>query len=346
MKPRFWLGSVVFLLLFVHGAASNAQTPSSSGYRVVRKFALGGEGGWDYLAIDSQSRRLYVSRSTHVMVIDADSGIVVGDIPNTPGVHGVALVPTVKRGFTSNGRDSSVTVFDLGSLDVLDSIRVGENPDAILYDPASERVFTFNARSRDATAIDAKTGRVAGTVNLGGRPEFAVADGLGRIYVNLEDSSQVATFRSRELNIEARWPLAPGEGPTGMAMDRDHKRLFIGCSNKLLVVMDSDDGRVVATLPIGSGVDGTAFDSQESLVFSSNGDGTLTVIGEDTPDRYRVLDNVITQRGARTLALDPKTHRIFLATAEFGPAPPPTADRPHPRPSIVPGTFALLVVGK
>jgi DNA-binding beta-propeller fold protein YncE len=346
MKPSRWFGSVLFLLLFLQGAALHAQTPSSSGYRLVQKITLGGEGGWDCLTLDSQSRRLYISRSTHVMVIDADSGKVVGDIPNTPGVHDVALVPVVGRGFTSNGRDSSVTVFDLQTLEVLNHVPVGKNPDAILYDPASGRVFAFNGMSRDATAIDAKTGKVAGTVGLDGRPEFAEADGLGRIYVNLEDSSQVATLKSRELKIESRWPLAPGEEPTGMAMDREHKRLFIGCSNKLMVVMDSDNGHVVTTVPIGSGVDATAFDPQESLVFSSNGDGTLTVIREDTPDQFRVLENVITQRGARTMTLDPKTHRIFLVTADFGPTPAPTADRPHPRPSIVPGSFVLLVFGK
>lgn len=338
--------SLVICLFLLPGAVLHAQSPSSSGYHLLQKITLGGEGGWDYLLLDSKSRRLYISRSSHVMVVDADSGKIVGDIPNTAGVHGIALVPEMGKGFTSNGRDSTVTVFDLKTLKVLSQIPVGKNPDAIIYDPSSKRVFTFNGTSHDSTAIDARSGTVAGTIALDGRPESGVADEHGRIYVNLEDKSEVIAFDSRKLNIEARWPLAPGEEPTGMAMDRKHKRLFIGCANKQMAVVDTQSGHVVTTLPIGDGVDATAFDPKSNLAFSSNGDGTLTVIHEDAPDKFSVLDNVATQRGARTMTLDTKTHRIFTVTAEFGPPPAPTAERPHPRPSIVPGSFALLIFGK
>jgi YVTN family beta-propeller protein len=296
--------------------------------------------------MDSNTGRLYISRSTHVMVVDAESGKVIGDIPNTNGVHGIALVPELNKGFTSNGRDSTVSIFDLKTLKVLSQVAVGKNPDAIIYDPASKRIFTFNGASKDATAIDAKSGTVVGTVALNGRPEFAVSDEKGRIYVNLEDKSELVRFDSQKLNVEMSWPLAPGEEPSGLAIDRKHRRLFSVCSNKTLVVMNADDGHLITTLPIGSGVDAAAFDPENNMIFSSNGDGTLTVIREDSPDKYRVMENIATQKGARTLALDDKTHRIYLVSADFGPPPAPTAERPRPRPSIVPGTFSLLIVGK
>ncbi len=344
MGIRTWLSAAVPFIL--QSAILCAQTPPQSGYHLLQRIKLGGDGGWDYLTLDVSTRRLFIARSTHVMVVDADSGKVVGDISNTPGVHGVALAPELGRGFTSNGRDSSVTVFDLATFGTLARVAVGQNPDAILFDPTSNRVFAFNGRSRDATSIDARSLKVDATIPLDGRPEFAVADGRGRIYVNLEDRSQVAELNSRALTVEARWPLAPGEEPTGLALDREHQRLFIGCSNKLMVVMDAVNGRVVTTLPIGSGVDGTGFDPGENLAFSSNGDGTLTVIREETPTQYRVLDTVTTQRGARTMTVDPATHRVLLVSADFASTPAPTADRPHPRPTVVPGSFVLLIVGK
>jgi YVTN family beta-propeller protein len=323
-----------------------AQTKPSSGYHLARKVTLGGEGGWDYLTLEAKARRLYISRSSHVMVLDADSGQMVGDIPNTAGVHGIAVVSELNRGFTSNGRDSTVTVFDLKTLRVLKQISVGKNPDAIIYDPASKRIFTFNGTSRDATVIDAKSETIVGAMPLDGRPEFAVSDGKGRVYVNLEDKSVVAALDSRRLTVEARWPLAPGEEPTGIAMDRQHRRLFVGCANRLMVVMNADNGQIITSLPIGSGVDATAFDSEMNLAFSSNGDGTLTVIHEDSPGKFRVIQDVVTQKGARTMALDSKTHRIYLVTAAFGPPPAPTPERPRPRPSLVPGSFTLLVVSR
>jgi DNA-binding beta-propeller fold protein YncE len=319
---------------------------SDSGYHVTKKLKVGGEGFWDYLNVDSDARRLYISRGTHVMVLDADTLEPVGDIPDTQGVHGIALAPEVGRGFTSNGRANSVTIFDLKTLKVLGEVKTGQNPDAIVYDRASRRVFTFNGRSGDSTAIDAAGGTVAGTIVLGGRPEFAVADGKGRVYANLEDKSMVVAIDSQKLTVDSRWPLAPGEEPSGMAMDRDHRRLFSGCHNKMMVVMDADSGKVVATPAIGEGVDANAFDPGTGLAFSSNGDGTLTVVHEDSPDKYTVLDNVPTQRGARTMALDLKTHNVYLVTAEFGPRPEPTADQPRPRPPMVPGSFTVLVVGR
>jgi YVTN family beta-propeller protein len=250
------------------------------------------------------------------------------------------------RGFTSNGRDNSVSVFDLKSLKVLSKIPVGKNPDAIIYDPASGRVFTFNGGSNDTTAIDAKKGVVDGTIALEGRPEFAVADERGDVFVNIEDKSQLVEINSKKLNIENRWSLAPCEEPSGLTMDRKHKRLFSACSNKLLAVVNADTGKVITTVPIGQGVDAAGFDAETNTAFSSNGDGTLTVIHEDSPDKFSVVENASTQRGARTMALDEKTHRVYLVTSDFGAPPPATAERPHPRPSMVPGSFTLLVFGK
>lgn len=346
MKNSIWRYLYTSLFLSFLIISLSAQVPAQSGYHVIKKITLGGDGGWDYLTVDSHEHRLYISRSSHVMIVDIDSGKVVGDIPDTPGVHGIALVPELNKGFISNGRASTVTIFDLKTLKVLNQVAVGKNPDAIIYDPSSKRIFTFNGASNDATAIDAVSGTVAGTIPLAGRPEFAVADERGRIYVNLEDKSEIVELDSQKLAVETRWPLAPGEEPSGLAMDRKHRRLFAVCANKMMAVLNADNGHLITTLPIGSGVDAAAFDTETNLIFSSNGDGTLTVIHEDAPDKYRVIKTVATQKGARTLALDPQTHRIFLVSAEFGPPPAPTPDRPHPRPSIVPGSFALIIVGK
>lgn len=347
MRPLMRLGLSVLLLLVFQCAVARAQQPKSpSGYHVINRFKLGGEGGWDYLTFDAKGGRLFISRSTHVMVVDAERGTVLGDIPDTQGVHGIALVEELGKGYTSNGRTSSVTVFDLKTLKVLKQIPVGKNPDAIIYDATSKRVFTMNGASNDATAIDTKTDTVAGTIPLDGRPEFAVSDEHGHVFVNLEDKSSVVEFDPSKLSVLARWPIAPGEEPSGLAIDRKHSRLFSTGANKTLVVLDAQTGKVVTTLPIGGGVDAAGFDPETGLAFSSNGDGTLTVIHEDSPDKFTVVENVATQRGARTLALDTKTHRVYLVTAEFGPPPAPTPERPRPRPSIVAGTFTLLVVGR
>jgi DNA-binding beta-propeller fold protein YncE len=322
-----------------------SQGPQRPPYHVVDRIPLAGEGGWDYLTVDVAARRLYVSRSTHVAVIDIDRDSVVGDIPNTAGVHGIAIAADLGRGFTSNGRDSTVTIFDLKTLAPLSTVVVtGRNPDAIAYDRVSQRVFTFNGGSANATALDARTGAVVGTITLGGKPEFAVSDGRGRMYVNIEDKSEVVAFDPRTLAVQAHWPLAPCEEPTGLAIDRPHRRLFAVCGNRMMAVLDADQGRVLATLPIGGGTDGAAFDSTTQLAFSSNGEGTVTVVREESPDSFRVVETDSTQRGARTIALDPKTHRIYMTTAQFGPPPAPTPDRPRPRPSIIPGSVTVLVL--
>jgi len=314
-------------------------------YHLLKKVVLGGEGFWDYLICDSQARRVYISRGTHVMVVDADTYAVVGDIPGTEGVHGIAVAPEFGRGFTSDGRTNTVTIFDLKTLKVLGTAPTGEGPDAIVYDPVSKRVFTLNGHAGTATAIDAATGKPLGDVTLGGRPEYAAVDGKGHVYNNLEDKSELIQIDAQNLKVTATWPLAPCESPSGLAMDQDHRRLFAGCHNGVMAVMDADSGKVLATPKIGQGVDANRFDPETQLAFSSNGDGTLTIVHEDSPDTFTPLASVSTQRGARTMALDLKTHNVFLVTAEFGPPPAPTAEHPHPRPQAIPGSFTLLVFG-
>jgi DNA-binding beta-propeller fold protein YncE len=332
--------TLVTLVLVTSGLAAAA------GYHVVKSYTLGGNGGWDYLTLDNNSNRLYISRSTHVIVIHADSGRVVGDIPNTPGVHGIALAPEFGRGFVSNGGEGTVTVFDLKSLKELNKIKVGDNPDAIFDDTAINWVCTFNGRSNDVTAIDAAKGEVMGTIKVDGKPEFAVSDEKGEIFVNIEDKSELMALDPNKLEVKARWPLAPCDEPTGLAIDRKNRRLFSGCSNKLMAIVDADTGKVISTLPIGSGVDAAAFDPESALAFASCGEGVLTIVHEDSPGKFSVAENVATKRGARTMALDPVGHRIFLVTAEFGPPPASTAAQPHPRPAILPDSFVVLVVGK
>jgi len=335
--------AIVFLLGLTW--ASSAEGQGSQRFKVVHRALLGGEGGWDCLTVDAPTGRLFISHSTKVQVLDVKTDSIVGEISDTPGIHGVALAPEFHRGFTSNGRDSSVTVFDLRTLAVQQRIKLpARNPDAIAYDPVSKRVFAFCGGSAVVIAIDAATGSIAGSVPLSGKPEFADDDMKGGMYVNLEDSSAVLAFDTRSLRVLGRWAIAPGTEPSGLAIDLDHHRVFSACANQKLVVLDTDRGRVVSVVPIGQGVDGLAFDPARQLIFSSNGDGTLTVIHEDSPDRYTVVENATTQLGARTLALDLTTGSVYLPTAEFGPPPPPTPDRPHPRGSVKPGTFVILTV--
>ena len=317
------------------------------GYHVATTYKVGGDGGWDYLTTDADARRIFISRGTHVMVVDADSGKSVGDIPDTQGVHGVALAPDLGRGFTSNGREGTVTIFDIKTLAVISKVKAGENPDAILYDPATKRVFTFNGRSQDSTAIDGASGKVLGTIKLDGKPEFAASDAKGEIFVNIEDKSELVAIDPNKLEVKSKWPLAPCTEPSGLSIDRKNRRLFVGCDNKMMAVVDADSGKVLATPAIGEGVDATTFDPETGLAFAScGGDGVLTVVKEDAPDKFSVAENVTTQKGARTLALDAKTHNVFVVTAQFGARPAATADNPHPRPAIVPDSFVVLVVGK
>lgn len=350
MKRAMWqqylLGVLLSFFLAVPIVCAGVTSPQSAHYHLIKKITLGGSGGWDYLALDSQARRLYISHGTHVIVLNPDTYQQIGEIPNTPGVHGVALAPDLGRGFVSDGRANAVTIFNLKTLKVLGKVKTtGENPDCIVYDPASRRVFTFNGRSSNSTVIDAATGKVIGTIDLGGRPEFAVADGRGMIYNNLEDKSEELAIDTHTLAIKSRWPLAPCQHPSGLAIDTEHRRLFAGCHNEMMAVMDADTGKVLATPPIGPGVDANRYDPGTGLAFSSNGgNGTLTVVREVSPSQFTVIQNAATERGARTMALDLKTHRIFLVTAQFGPRPAPTAAHPHPRPNIVPGSFTLLVL--
>jgi len=281
------------------------------------------------------------------MVVDVDSGALVGDIPNTNGVHGIAIASDLDKGFISDGRDNNVTIFDVKTLKVLGTTPSGKNPDAIIYDPISKRIFAFNGSSKDVTAIDATTGKVAGTIALGGKPEFAVADEKGHVFVNIEDTSEIVQFNSEKLAVESRWKIAPGEEPSGLAMDRKHRRLFSVCSNKLMVVVNADNGKVITTLPTGAGTDAAGFDPETGFAFSSNGgDGTVTVAHEDAPDKYSVVENVPTLRRARTMALDAGTHKVYTVTAEFGQAPAPTTEQPRPRAPMVPGSFTLLILSR
>jgi DNA-binding beta-propeller fold protein YncE len=316
-------------------------------YKVLRKAKLGGEGGWDFVTVDGAAKRLYIARGTRVMVVDTDTLALVGELPDTAGVHGVAVASDLGRGFTSNGRTNSSTIFDLKTLKAVGEVKTGENPDAILYEPRSHRVLVFNGRSGDVTLIDAKAGTAAGTVALGGKPEVAVHDDKGTVFVNLEDKSEVVAIDPVGMKVKGRWSLAPCEEPTGLAIDRAHRRLFATCDNKMMAVVDADSGRVVTTLPIGQGPDGAAFDADRQLAFSSNGrDGTVTVIREISPDKFEVVQTVDTSKSARTVDLDPKTHQLFTVAAQFGAAPSPTPEQPRPRPAMVPGTFEVLVVGR
>ena len=321
-----------------------AQNAGSS-YHVAKRIAAGGEGGWDYLVADAQNRRLYVTRGSHVMVFDMDRDSLIGDIPNTPGVHGVALARNLSRGFTSNGRDSSLTVFDVKTLQVEKVVRItGRNPDAIAFDPATNRVFALNGASHDASVVDANMLEQVGSIDLGGKPETGQPDGKGMLYVNIEDKSEVVAVDTRTMQVKARYPLAPCEEPTGMARDAVRGRLIVGCGNKLMAVMDEKTGKIITTIPVGEGVDASGFDPATQLAFTSNGEGTLSVIRENADGTFTSVATIPTQRGARTMTLDEKTHRIYLSTASFGPAPAPTADRPRPRPPMIPGSFTVLVV--
>ncbi|MFZ0731239.1 MAG: YncE family protein [Candidatus Sulfotelmatobacter sp.] len=343
IKLRWWMPIISLSLAAVAFAAAG------TGYHVIKTYKIGGEGGWDYLTADPGAHRLYISRGTHVIVLDSETGKTVGDIPDTPGVHGIALAPELGRGFTSNGREGTVTIFDIKTLAPIGSkVKAGENPDAILYDPATKRVFTFNGRSHDSTAIDAATGKVLGTIPLDGKPEFAASDAKGEIFVNIEDKSELAAIDPQKLEVKAKWPLAPCTEPSGLSIDREHRRLFVGCDNKMMAVVDADNGKVLATPAIGEGVDATRYDPGTGLAFASCGaDAVLTVIKEESPEKFSVVENVPTEKGARTMALDTGTHNVFTVTAKFGTRPEAaTSDNPYRRPPILPDSFVVLVLAK
>jgi DNA-binding beta-propeller fold protein YncE len=346
---RFSLVFGTALLMFaVCAVFASPAAAQGSGYKLVKKVVLGGDGGWDYLTADPVSHHVFISRGTHIMVVNPD-GTVAGDIPNLKGTHGAVIVPEVGKGFSSDGGSNSVTVFDMKTFMTVASIMEPDamGPDGYLYDPATKRVFTFNGRSNNATAVDTKTlMAVPGSAPLGGKPEAATADGAGHIFSNVEDKNQVVEFDSKTLAVLNTWPLDPCTQPSGMAIDPKNNRIFIGCHNNLMAVMDTTNGKVIATLPIGTGIDADGFDPATGFAFASCGDGTITVVHEDSPTKFTVVDTIHTQMGARTMAYDISNHQIYTVTAEMGPAPAPTADNPRPRPSIVPGTFTLLIYGR
>lgn len=334
--------SISAVILFFSFDQSIAQL-KKPGYKIAHTFHLDGDGGWDYLTIDDSTGRLFVSHSNQVQVIDVSTGKLIGNIPDTKGVHGIALARDLNKGFISNGKDSSVTVINLETLSFITKIKVTEsNPDAILYDEFTHHVFTFNGRSSNATVIDANTLKVIETIPLAGKPEFSVTDGNGKVYVNIEDKSLITVINSKTLKAEQSWPLSPGEEPSGLALDNSSHRLFSVCDNKKMVIMNAENGKIISTLTIGERVDGVAFDPLKKRAYSSNGDGTLTVVQEENPNSFKVIENVTTQKGARTIVVSQKTHHIYLPTAEYAATPEPTTENPHPRPAIKPGTFVIL----
>ncbi len=308
-----------FILFVCLILAANAYA-ADPGYHIIKRLKVGGEGGWDSLTVDDAARRLYISRSTHVMIIDLDTDKVVGDIPDTPGVHGIAIAPELNRGFTSNGKTDTSTIFDLKTMKVLGEVKTGGNPDAIIYDPFSKKVFTFNGRSKDATVFDAVSGKVISTIPLGGKPEFADTDGKGKIYVNIENTNQVAEIDSIMTRETRKFSLKPCEEPSGIGLDSNNGRVFSGCHNKIMTILDTKTGKVIATPPIGAHVDGNGFDAGTGLAFSSNGDGTLTIVQEASPGKFEVVETLSTQRGSRTMAIDPENSQHLLARRTIYPA--------------------------
>src|SRR6516164_4412486 len=332
---------VIFVVLLFYGAAL-----AQEGYEFLTEIPIGGDGGWDILTIDSATQRLYLSQATKIVVVDLNKNAVVGEIADTPGVHAFVAVPELQRGFSSNGKESKSSVVDLTTLKTISKIDTGSNPDAVVYEPRHGEVYVFNHTGNSVTVINAKTGTVSATIPLGGTPEFAAVDEkAGRIYCNIEDKSEVAVIDAEKHEVVADWPLAPGEGPSGIALDAAHHRLFSGCHNKMMTMLNTETGKVIGNVPIGAGVDGCAFDDAAQLAFASCGDGTTTIAKEETPDKLTVVQTLKTERGARTMAIDPKTHRIFLPTAQFQPAPSPSPGASPARPTIVPNTLKLLVYG-
>ena len=349
MRPKQF--SFLLALIFVLGFAllavltrAHSARASASGYRVVKTIPVGGEGQWDYTVVDSDARRVYVTHATHVVVLDADTDAVVGDIPDTQGVHGIALAPDLGRGFTSNGKTNTVTIFDLKTLKTIGTVAVGgQNPDAIFYDTASKRVLVFNGKTNDATAISAMDGKVVGRIPVGGKPEFAAGASDGRVFVNIEDKSEIVQIDAEKFSILHHWPLAPCKEPSGLAMDVKNRRLFAVCDNTMMAAVNADTGKVVATPAIDEDPDAAGFDPETQLAFSSNGGaGNLTVIHEDSPDKYTVIENVPTKKYARTMAIDLKTHNIFLPIAVFEGVTAPSQRRPPMKTD----SFGVLLVSK
>jgi|SRR5579859_1956122 len=332
-------------LLFVMLTSAQA-TMAQSGFHLIKKTVIGGEGGWDYLSVDAQNRVVYVSHSTQVEVINADTHEKIGFIGDLKGVHGVIACPGTGRGVITNGRNNSVIIFDLKTLKPIVELPTGKNPDALLYDNFSKRAFIFNHSDVTTTAIDVAGGKVVGTVDVGGTAlEAGISDEMGTIFVNIEDTHEIVSFDAKTLAIKGKWKVSPGEEPTGLALDVKNHRLFSVCHNGWMMVLDSEKGNVVAQVPIGKRVDGVIFDPELKVAVSSNGEGTMTVVKEVSPNEFKVAETVKTEVGARTIALDSKTHHVFVSTAQYGETPAATAENPNPRPKVVPGTFMVLEYG-
>lgn len=342
---RLWLALSLGAGLSTAAIDAAAAGPN---FEVLQHWKLGGAGGWDYLTMDSAKKRLFISRGTHVDVISVETGKLIGSIPDTQGVHGIALAPGLNRGFTSNGRANTVTVFDLDTLKVIQEAKVsGRNPDAILYEPSGKHVFTFNGASKDVTVLDASSLAIVATIPVPDKPEFAAQDGRGEIFVNIEsDPGQMVVIDTRKLTVKHTWPLPGCNSPSGLAIDSAHRRLFSVCDGKVMAVTNAVSGKQAALVAIGEHPDAAAYDKKRGLAFSSNGEGTLSIVHEDSPDGYTVGQTLSTQRGARTMALDEATGKVYLVTADFGPAPPATAEQPRPRPTLIPDSFIVLVVGE
>jgi YVTN family beta-propeller protein len=338
-----FIGVIIFVIAAIVAVPLRA---ADGPYHFLKEIPVGGDGGWDCLSVDEAGHRLYVSHATRVVVIDLEKDVVAGEITNTPGVHALAVAPDLQRGFTSNGREDKASIVDLKTLDTLSKVETGQNPDVALYEPGQHEVYMFNGRGQSATVIDAKTGKVVATVSLGGKPEFAAADPKARrVYNNLEDKNEVVAIDTKTHQVVNRWPIAPGEEPSGMAIDAAHHRLFLGCGNKLMVMMDNESGKVVGSVPIGEGVDGSAFDPGTQYAFASCRDGTVTIAHEDAPGKLTVVQTLATERGSRTMALDPKTHKIYLAAAKFETPAEAAPAGGRVRPQMIPGTFKILVYG-
>jgi DNA-binding beta-propeller fold protein YncE len=331
------------LAICLNGLNMYAQNAASE-YSIVSTIKIPGTGGWDYLSVDEAGSRLFVSHGNVVNVVDLKTGQLAGTINETPGVHGIALAPEFNKAFISVGRNATVKVVDFKTLALIEEVAItGKNPDAIMYDPFSKKVLTFNGTTSNATIIDAATDKVVGTIQLDGKPEFPASDGNGKIFVNIEDKSEISVINIASMKVEKSWPIAPGEEPSGLALDNETHRLFSVCSNKLMVIIDATDGHIVTTLPIGSGCDGVKFDPVLKRAYSSNGEGTMTVVQEVNKDSFKVLENVKTMSGARTLAVNNTTHHIYMPTAEYEAAPAVTADNPRPRRGAMkPDSFQVL----
>jgi YVTN family beta-propeller protein len=330
----------IFALILAAATLVAIPAFAQKSYKLADRAKLGGEGGWDYLTYDGDANRLFITRGTHVMVVDAKTLKPTADITDLQGVHGVALAPELGRGYITSGGDNMLVIFDLTTLKVLEKVKVGERPDAILYDASAKRVYTFNAKTQDSTVVDATTGKVVGTIPLGGKPETGVTDGKGHVYVNIEDHNEIVRIDTAKLTVAEHYPMAGCDEPSALAIDTVHRRLFAGCGSKIMAVVDPDAGKLVTTVDIGGGVDAGAFNPKTQQIFMSCGEGVLTVIHEDSPNKYSVVQSVPTAKRARTMALNAASNTVYTVTAQFDPTPPPAGQRPK----MIPDTFELLVI--